>query len=198
MKLTIIQTPDYILGVDKETKPEETDFYYDSKQEAIRYGTNNCVAGGYKWKIIAHTPLNDKESLEGVPLLPEIENWEELYQKNGIALQDERNKLLFRKGYEAAGGYREEDMVKAIKYGYNQSEEGLPKWFDKLKDIPDFIKLLKPFPTEFEVEMIPTCSECLGLPMRCKCIESKYEGDDCKYLVPKIVNNIIQGKYIYK
>ena len=48
-KLIMLENP--ILVSDE--KPSETDYYWDSKQNTIRIGTNNCVEGGYKKKIIA-------------------------------------------------------------------------------------------------------------------------------------------------
>lgn len=106
MNLKIIQTPDYILGIDIESKIFKGDYFLLGGKHINRYMGNNPerYTTHLSVRIVAHLPLNGNKSLEGVWLLPEIENWEELYQKNGIALQDERNKLLFRKGYKAAGG----------------------------------------------------------------------------------------------
>ena len=190
MKLQIIQTPDYILGMD--TNIVNTNDYYWRISSMGNYPERvKSIFPEEKQLIIAHTPLNGKEPLEGVWLLPEIENWEELYQKNGIALQDERNKLLFRKGYKAAGGYTEEDMVKLIEVCKEAAMIGTSVFVERKGK--EFLKSLKPFPIEFEVEM-----------------EWVNNGDDShdeggtligsieSYQQPKILNNIIQGKYIYK
>ena len=254
MKLTIIQTPDYILGVDKEAILHDEDIHISPIREGIMntFIIDNKVGNdNYKsrpldrkdcWKVIAHILLNGNKSLEGVPLLPDFELEEDFWenmpvrwvkwtrkkpdwngsvymqfngknQGNGLVHNKELIKLSglansefknyedtfqwveqdfnYYKAYNAAGGYTEEDMVKLIEVCKEAAMIGTSVFVERKGK--EFLKSLKPFPIEFEVEM-----------------EWVNNGDDShdeggtligsieSYQQPKILNNIIQGKYIYK
>lgn len=92
MKLTIIQTPNYILGVDKEAILHDEDIHISPIREGIMntFIIDNKVGNdNYKsrpldrkdcWKVIAHILLNGNKSLEGVPLLPDFELEEDFWE----------------------------------------------------------------------------------------------------------------------
>ena len=147
----IIHLPDgYMYAVDKEVKPLETDYYYDSKQEALRYGTNNTVAGGYKWKIIA-----TNNPTFGLPLLSEIEeNIDQIY--GNYCRENPEERIVyndFEHGYKAAKAkqYTEEDMRNAFNSGQICEYEGA---YDKDSWFNGFIQTLSPKPIAIEIEMI--------------------------------------------
>ncbi len=204
MILSIIETPDYILGVDKEAILCDGDIHISPIREGIMntFIIDNKVGNdNYKsrpldrkdcWKVIAHIPLNGNKPLEGVWLLPEIEDKEdklvELSMTShglGDTYEGRCFESGFQLGYKAAGGYTEEDMRTIFGLGAANHANGKPSF-------EEAIKSLKPHPIEFEVEM-----------------EWVNNGDDShdeggtligsveSYLQPKLLNNIIQGKYIY-
>jgi len=226
MNLKIIQTPNYILGVDKEAEPkngeiglstaiiEDSPDYlifkmlelnHSKKEKSIFLG--ECVndegkfnggkfteGKGNMCKIIAHIPLNGKEPLEGVWLLPDYEEEKEdkLVELSmtshglGDTYEGRCFESGFQLGYKTAGGYTEEDMRTIFGLGAANHANGKPSF-------EEAIKSLKPHPIEFEVEM-----------------EWVNNGDDNydeggtligsveSYQQPKILNNIIQGKFIWK
>lgn len=156
------------------------------------------------YKIIAHLPLNNAKPLEGVPLLPELEDnkhveavlkGEEWWMQEYSA--KERTTLAascaldgYVKGYKAAGGFTEEDMMNVAKIcayasgnANNYSEEATTK------RVKEYIQSLKSIPIAFEAEII------CGIKNPCDCSE---QNKDCQCSELKIVNNILQGKYIYE
>lgn len=73
MNLKIIQTPDYILGVEiKENYKITPDTVYFDKYSKV---VNTAKASGYGtwYLVIGHIPLNNAKPLEGVSLLPDFE-----------------------------------------------------------------------------------------------------------------------------
>lgn len=195
MNLKIIQTPDYILGVDKEAILHDEDIHISPIREGIMntFIIDNKVGNdNYKsrpldrkdcWKVIAHIPLNGNKPLERVSFLPEIEDkskqaaYEHCKQNFGLRYEG------FVEGYKAAG-YTEEDVRKAYQQGLKDS--------GKLGySFKQFIESLKPFPIEFEVEMeLVDYTYPKG--------DGTNDGNGQPVYEPKILNNIIQGKYIWK
>ena len=189
MKNNLIHTPDYLLVVDDSQIKEGDYCYYLNTlagghitcqayvfDNAMLYddGTFNRNIGegitpalGECRKIIAHLPLNNSPVLEGVDLLPPLEQEDDVW-KHG--LEDELDKLPNRMyngqyddgrlvGFEfgATWGfnkakekykYTEEDVEKAIRYGFNI---GLG-WLVHQKD--SYIQTLSQpkIPIGFEVE----------------------------------------------
>lgn len=63
MKLIKINPTHFILITDDPFT--ESDWYYDTKQESIRSGSNNHVTGGYKKKIVySSQPIDGVEYLD--------------------------------------------------------------------------------------------------------------------------------------
>ena len=80
------------------------------------------------------------------------EDWNELYQQHGIALQDDRAKLLFRKGYKAAqskGGYSEADLRKAFQEGVLLPNSQISKMDEVFGQVIQSLNQ----PKEIEIEM---------------------------------------------
>jgi hypothetical protein len=251
MRLEIIKTDSYLLGVDKEAILHDEDIHISPIREGIMntFIIDNKVGNdNYKsrpldrkdcWKVIAHIPLNGNKSLEGVPLLPDFELEEDFWenmpvrwvkwtrkkpdwngsvymqfngknQGNGLVHNKELIKLSglansefknyedtfywleqdfnYYKAYNAAGGYTEEDMKKAFMQG--MKGEGCTALYIHFEE---FIQSLKPFPIEFEVEM-----EEYGYEPVIGKFPNYEVNPNPKLFRPKILNNIIQGKYIWK
>jgi hypothetical protein len=80
MTHNIIKTKNYLLLVD-DSKIKEGDWIYESDSNSV-----NIAGKGYHnftqsdAKIIAHLPLNNSPVLEGVPLLPPLEDEQSLQQ----------------------------------------------------------------------------------------------------------------------
>jgi hypothetical protein len=75
MKHNIIKTENYLLVVD-DSKIKEMDWVYDVYDESPKYITPVIILplpNNFK-KIIAHLPLNNSPILEGVDLLPPLED----------------------------------------------------------------------------------------------------------------------------
>jgi hypothetical protein len=151
MTYKLIKTDNYLLVVDDSVHP------YDSSKLG---------------NPLAYLPLNGSPLLEGVDLLPPIEdNVEDLakdiypqpnpYQV-GLSIGADMKKEAFIVGYNKAREkykYTKEDILSAIEFGF-----GLGKNFDD--DNPsiglgwlvfqkdNFIQYLHQYPTEFECEMV--------------------------------------------
>jgi hypothetical protein len=76
MKHKIIRTENYLLVVD-DSEIKVGDYFYDNDEELCIY-TSNYIVTPNKWddnkKIIAHLPLNNSPILDGVGLLPTLED----------------------------------------------------------------------------------------------------------------------------
>lgn len=144
MKYNIIKTDSYLIVVDDSKKEGDWVFNNISKEIYKFYE----VPVSYEKKIIAHLPLNNSPVLEGVDLLPELED--ELIGKpfdNYIKERHSQDESIgFIDGYSKAKEkykYTEEDLRKAIemaRYGYVDYD-------DNDRDIP----LIGFYKTEDEV-----------------------------------------------
>jgi len=156
----LIKTDNYLLIVD-DSEIKKGDCYL-SPSGIWFY--NNLNPNKDCKKVIAHLPLNDSPILEGVDLLPNIEDDVEQMANtfsNGfqLHLKLETVKALkegFKYGYNKAKEkfrYTEEDIRKAIDMarpqGFTRSEGYLVKHTDE-----EIIQSLSQYPTEFECEMV--------------------------------------------
>jgi len=151
----LIKTDNYLLVVDDS---EIKDCYYwNELDREIR--KNNNINHPYHKKIIAHLPLNGSPILEGVDLLPPIEDGidylAEIFGNNVGGNESESIALSFgyKKGYNKARKkykYTEEDVRKAITMARD-----LEDWQDLVweYEYDDIIQSLHQYPTEFECEM---------------------------------------------
>ena len=135
MTHNIIKTENYLLVVD-DSEIKEGDWIYESDSNSV-----NIAGKGYHnftqsdAKIIAHLPLNNSPVLEGVPLLPPLEDDE--------AINKAKEKYK----------YTEEDIMKAVVFGYRQN--GRNGHIDHEEE-RDFIQSLQQpkMPVAFECEEI--------------------------------------------
>ncbi len=161
------------------------DHFYDNDGEMCKYDKLYVVDPNNfndNQKIIAHLPLNGSPILEGVPLLPPIEEDVEklgmvrLYEKypyhppafTGYCID------MFKEGHKKAREkyrYTEEDMRKAIEMAYMFGQVG---HFigEGEKCTQEIIQSLHQYPTEFECEMEDYCGSPLTTDRCPKCIDS--------------------------
>ena len=121
MKHNIIKTENYLLVVD-DSKIKGDDIVLVNNE----YHTNDirkfttALGGKSEWckKIIAHLPLNNSPVLEGLPLLPPLEDEvERLVKEHWEKGKELNNPSSFKSGYNKAKEkykYTEEDLEKAI------------------------------------------------------------------------------------
>lgn len=115
MKYNIIKTENYLLVVD-DSEIKEGNWYFDSTDKAalnpIYKRSQDLIEEYYGCKkIIAHLPLNNSPILEGVPLLPPLE--------------DEVEKLAF--DYTSVSQSHRRGFID----GYNKAKENnkpIPNW----------------------------------------------------------------------
>jgi hypothetical protein len=147
----LIKTDNYLLVVDDNKDIEENMWTVkDGKVREVSYlGQDNGYA------IIAHLPLNGSPILEGVDLLPpledDIERFAEIFGNNIGDNETENIAVSFgyKTGYNKARekyNYTEEDMRNAI----SETRKGM-LYNKKYED--EYIESLNQYPTEFECEM---------------------------------------------
>jgi hypothetical protein len=131
MKYNLIKTDNYLLVVDGCVIEIENFAIHNSKSyreefkiEPIKANANNVKTIQEHWnKIISHLPLRDAPILEGVPLLPpledDVEKLDEEHSPYPKPLQTYEKG--FNKGYNKAREkykFTEEDIVYAISQGF--------------------------------------------------------------------------------
>lgn len=188
MKYNITQTENYLLIVD-DSDVNNGDWSFNDYQKIIlRF--NAGVGIGLCKKIIAHLPLNEATVLEGVGLLPLIENEvEELannmfeeHSTNVLSPQHEMRKM-FMYGYNKAKEkykYTDEDVIKIVE---KSRETGLTAEYLMLS-------LQQPkMPVGFECDIIDTYE--------------KFGDNEIRLFKQKTTTNsqgqtVWVGKYIYE
>jgi hypothetical protein len=177
MKHKIIQTENYLIVVD-DSEIKEGDYYlftWGGEQDIQRFQNqqDDRIKHQHLYetackKIIAHLPLNNSPILEGVDLLPPLEddevdklaiekypvNMGEQWTEEGLAYPLDFN-YGFRQGFldgynktKEKYKYTEEDLRKAMKYASEITN-------NKMKYMEDYIQSLQQpkYPIGFECEM---------------------------------------------
>jgi hypothetical protein len=208
MTHNIIKTENYLLVVN-DSEIKEGDWIYESDSNSV-----NIAGKGYHnftqsdAKIIAHLPLNNSPVLEGVPLLPPLEDevgglseQEFPYIKDSLVqtTKSEQNKHTdtlrwgFKKGYNKAKEkykYTEEDMRKALSESFKASQDGYNITSDEI--IQSLQQPKMPVGFECEVERIYPNPQT---------ISKEYDFDDILIERKTTTNSQGQtvwvGKYIY-
>ena len=222
----LINTGDYLLIVD-DSEIKEGDWVYcwetinrtPSNFDIVLMTSKNYThwvnsADNYK-KVISHLPLNNSPILEGVDILPPLEDEVEKLAKEEI----ERYRLSsssidkprevqrfngFKTGYNKAKEkykYTEEDMLQAAKYGYEfRDTTSFPnhKFEDScINNTKQWLQSLQQpqMPVGFKCEMV-NCDKCVYVQ------GGNLSPDCCNQLKPKTTTNsqgLTQwvGEYIY-
>jgi hypothetical protein len=182
MKHNIIKTENYLLVVD-DSKIKGDDIVLVNNE----YHTNDirkfttALGGKSEWckKIIAHLPLNNSPVLEGLPLLPPLEDEvERLVKEHWEKGKELNNPSSFKSGHNKAKEkykYTEEDMCNFIEFVrdnytgfgtpnliYNKGkQENTKKIFERYKSLQ---KTKLPVAFDCEVERY-TVGEMSSLPL---------------------------------
>jgi len=201
MTHNIIKTENYLLVVD-DSKIKQNDFYYgvadgsikpfieiaDENTVEIVTWQLNVIGKSPNKKIAAHLPLNNSPVLEGVPLLPPLEDDEAICPYP----EEKQNAIDWHNGYNKAKEkfkYTEEDIRFAIKSAFMQGVERVP-YLHQLED--NIIKAL-------QQPKIPVAFECEIFEAK----DLKSVDEDWRKLgKPKTTTNsqgqtVLAGKYIY-
>jgi hypothetical protein len=157
MKHDLIKTENYLVVVSDDEIKENTPYLNDQvvfiSDDVFDEGNNPNQNKANK-KIIAHRPLNNALYLDGVDVLPEIQDEEveklaeESYGEGVCGLQIKKGYI---KGYNKAKEtykYTEEDLRKAIEFG-----QGMELWKEE-EQTDKFIQSLNQpkLPIAFECE----------------------------------------------
>jgi hypothetical protein len=168
MKHDIITTENYLLVVD-ESEIKENNYVYveghvkpqmckgfENNGDVLCYNNLPYIKEKTK-KVISHLPLNNSPILEGVDLLPPLEDEVEGLVKEWNDKGEFTSPYSFKAGYNKAKEkykYTEKDLSKALSYGYHTAK-------DEAKGIPSsgyftrFIQYLQQpkMPIAFECEI---------------------------------------------
>jgi len=168
MEYKIINTETYLLIVDESEIKKET-YCYDSINNILIFYKGSMKNIGFQ-KVISHLPLNNSPILEGVALLPPIEDNNEVWEQG---LEKEINKLPYTKHLDD-GQYNDGQLAGfefGATWGYNKAkekykytEEDLKKAFfsggnfKNIEEFDYFIKSLQELkmPVGFKSEIINT------------------------------------------
>jgi hypothetical protein len=205
MKYNLIKTDNYLLVVDDSEIKEgdwffrdgsihkcfrvhRTDIEFLTSIDSIYCGSNTFWSKEYCKKIMAHAPLNNSPILEGVPLLPPLEDdVEKLDEEHSPYPKPYKTyEKGFDKGYNKAREkykFTEEDIRQAYLFGKSMMS---PKNFEKYLQSLQQSKL--PIAFECEIERVFKHNEHM---------EREF------YEVPKTITNSEGrtewvGKYIYE
>jgi hypothetical protein len=198
MEHKIIKIDNYLLVVDG-SEIKAGDFYLLIPENIVKLSRSGLPINIREWaKIIAHLPLNNSPILEGIDLLPPLEDEVEKllndeinywYHETGSLTSEKIVRRAFSIGLKAKEKYKytEEDLRKAIEMRKEfQLDQGLIPWYKH--QIDDIIKSLQQpkMPVGFE----------------CEIDLSKHNGQfQTKYGIKTITNlqGLTQwvGKYIY-
>ena len=160
MKKELIKTDNYLLVVD-DSEIKRGDWVYNQVSKEMYRFNENLV--NYEKKVIAHLPINDSADLKGVPLLPPLEqedDVEKLAEEEYPIIPntspnvnwDRANKQEgFERGYNKAREkykFTEEDMRQAFRSGFIYSN------LHEVNENSYIQSLSQPkSPTHFEFEM---------------------------------------------
>lgn len=155
----LIKTFNYLLVVD-DSEIKELDYYWNELDKQFRQ--NNTINHPYHKKIIAHLPLNSSPILEGVDLLPTIEDDVEQLANifsNGFQLHLKLDTVKalregFKEGYNKAREkfcYTEDDM---IDFAIWRSTTVFDSPYTPLGELRLWESTKVSYPTEFECEMV--------------------------------------------
>ena len=204
MKNEIIYTDDYALIVSdehiKDVRPHKGKYHLEDGLTINKFPDYLTDLGACKL-IIAHRPLTDAPILEGVPLLPEFSQEDDVVE---LALRtypfgnSERNALIT--GYNKAKEtykYTEEDLRKAIDMATTRRHEDTVLFFRSDEIIQSLQQPKRP--KYFECEMEPKYKHIGAVK---GIYGSGFRKQNLMYGLPKTITNSqgqkeLVGSYIY-
>jgi hypothetical protein len=162
----IIKTENYLLVVDNESEIKEKEWCYIPFEGGSIKRKGRYFADDWK-KITFHLPLNNAPILEGVPLLPPIEDESNFFAEQETIKNEWNSEKSFKAGYNKAKEkykFTKEDLRKSVAYAIIHKHIKGDILINKI------IKSLQQpkYPVAFECEM--ECGRCY------KPLEEK---DDC-------------------
>ena len=152
MTHNIIKTENYLLVVD-DSEIKYDDHFIDEYKMLYMLKTESTEKYKSVKKVISHLPLNNAPTLEGVPLLPSLEDDESICPYP----EEKQNAVDWHNGYNKAKEkykYTEFDIIKAFEYGWNQRHYG------KI-DENELLKIQKIFIQSLQQPKMPVAFECL-------------------------------------
>jgi hypothetical protein len=194
MKKALIKTDNYLLVVD-DSEIKEGDCYL-SPSGIWFYNHLNPNHVKECQKIIAHLPLNNSPILEGVPLLPPLEDEDDVeYIANKLTQHltypSERKEGIILGYNKAKEKYKftEEDVKNALSESFKASQEGYQITTDEI--IQSLSQSKTPTHFEFETLTVWVRNTDRNLPTK----------DDLDYEITSTTNSqgqqVVCGKYIY-
>lgn len=187
----IVHTPDYLLAVQNSNLQKDDMTYLKRKDGGYMFlkvvifplEEEYCKSTKQVWlqeigknytqtiqkqgdKIVAYLPLSTGKTLEGIPLLKELQYGGKDIEKLACDHADKEGLLDmewhhrargFYDGYKAAGNFTIKDIKKAIKFGEMYQKENIKPLFKKRGLVPsqaveEFISSLTKYPIAIEVE----------------------------------------------
>jgi hypothetical protein len=156
----IIKTDNYLLVVDESEIKDTNWMYYKHFGEDVvckydRMNGKNTNVNEHKpfyQKIIFHLPLNNAPTLEGVPLLPPLEDESNFFAEQETIKNEWNSEKSFKAGYNKAKEkykYTEEDLREALSESFKASQEGYNITCDEIIQSLQQTK----YPVAFEYEM---------------------------------------------
>jgi hypothetical protein len=198
MTHNIIKTENYLLVVD-DSEIKYDDHFIDEYKMLYMLKTESTEKYKSVKKVISHLPLNEAPILEGVPLLPPLEDDDKEVWEQGLGA--ELQKLPYTKHLDD-GQYNAGQLVGfeiGATWGYNKAKE---KYKYTEEDLRKAIRMCK---GEFTIEEIIQSLQQPKMPVAFECLTfdtGNDELDGTHILGIRTTTNpqgqtVLVGKYIY-
>lgn len=198
MKKELIKTDKYLLVVD-DSEIKVGDWVIETRNglNELHFTNSRYVINKHiQKKVIAHLPLNNSPILEGVPLLPPLEDdveklAEDLFDKGSDNLLHPQYQMrtFFNIGYNKAREkykFTQEDMKKAIRLATTSKHDYTLIFFSEEEIIQSFSQPKMPTHFEFKMESIS------------KIVNDNWQDyESIKTTTNSQGQQVVCGKYIY-
>ena len=196
MKYNIIKTEKYLLAID-DSEIKEGDWIYESDSNSV-----NIAGKGYHnftqsdAKIIAYLPLNNSPVLEGVPLLPPLEDEVEGLAKKHLDSLHNNEDIARPELYDAYHSFK--DGYNKAKEKYKYTEEDILNFHSFYMNCNEkhVYRALKVYVQSLQQPKMPVAFKCLTFDT------GNDELDGTHILGIRTTTNpqgqtVLVGKYIY-
>ena len=194
MTHNIIKTGNYLLIVSDEIP---TTWYYDTYINQVRHtGGAEYGESSISKKVIGHLPLNNSPVLEGVDLLPPIEDEVDKLSEQEIPYIMDTLRWGFKKGYNKAKEkykYTEEDLTRAFNIGINSQFESTELKLNKDESFDRHSKNLLKLIQSLQQPKYPIRFECEWTTKQMP----EFHQDEPKTTTNSQGQTVLVGKYIY-